>query len=510
MNILFITIDQWRADWLGANGSDFIQTPHLDALAKEGVLFSRHYTNSAPCGPSRATLHTGMYPSNHRSIRNGTPLNETLTNIALEARKAGYSPTLFGYTDTSADPRYRAPDDPALRSYEGILPGFDVGVCLSEDGTPWLSYLKEQGYSVNKMGYDIYHPDPSYSLKDGEHVTKAPTVFKSEHSETAWLTQRALEYMTFDRQDKFFCHLSYLRPHPPFIASPDYHLMYRPSDMKDPIDFGDADKVAQTHPFLQSSLNSIRQGTFYMTGTGLTKDLEKADVQQIRATYSALVSEVDNNIGALLFELKETGKYDDTLIVVTADHGEQLGDHHLFGKLGFYDQSFHIPLIIKPPASWNGIRGHSVQAFTESVDVTPTILDLIGLPIPAQCDGRSLSSWLKGEIPDKWRDAVHWLYDFRDLEKAAIETELGLSHEECSLLVYRDESFKYVHFAALPPLLFDLQNDPDELHNLAEEPDYQAVVLIYAQKLLSWRMSNEYGALDKYLLTKNGLITPTL
>lgn len=508
MNVLFITIDQWRADWLGANGNDFIKTPNLDELAGEGVLFQNHYTCSAPCGPSRATLHTGMYPSNHRSVQNGTPLNETLTNIALEARKGGYHPVLFGYTDTTADPRGKDLNDPVFSSYEGVLPGFDRRAVLDEHSAHWLADLQSKGYEVREAGYDIYHPDPDFELPEGRHITHAPSVIKAEDSETSWLTGKVLEYINTSFDDKFFCHASFLRPHPPFISPPEYHDLYAPDEMKKPVNFGDPDTVSDSHPILKFAHNYIQQSTFYMPGKGLVKDLTEEEVLQVRATYSALVTEVDANVGRIIQNLKDSGKFDETLIVVTSDHGEQLGDHHLFGKVGFYDQSFHIPLIIKPPKSMKAIVGQSVDVFTESVDITPTILDVLSLAVPSQCDGRSLVPWLKGEAPEKWRDAVHWLFDFRDIATSGPEQVFGLSHDECSLLVYRDENFKYVHFAAMPPLLFDMKNDPDEIHNLAEEPDYQAIVLDYAQKMLSWRMSNEYGALDKYLATPNGMISP--
>ncbi|MEH6404337.1 MAG: alkaline phosphatase family protein [Sneathiella sp.] len=509
MNVLFITIDQWRADWLGANGNDYIKTPNIDALAGDAVLFRKHFSCSAPCGPSRATLLTGMYPSNHRSIKNGTPLDQSLTNVALEVRKLGYTPTLFGYTDTTTDPRGKNLNDPVFSTYEGVMEGFKVEVQLSTESGPWLSDLKAKGYEVNKPGYDIYYPDPDYKLPEGRHITYAPSCFKAEDSETAWLTNQVRDYIRMQDGDKFFCHLTYLRPHPPFISPPEYHDLYKPEDMKKPVHFGDVSAVGDTHPFMEPVLSFIQQNDFFMTGEGAMKDLSEEEVLQIRATYSALVTEVDDNVGRLVDYLKESGLYDETLIVVTSDHGEQLGDHHLFGKLGFYDQSFHIPLIIKPPKSWNGETGNKIDAFTESVDITPTILDILGADIPQQCDGRTLAPWLKGEAPAKWRDAVHWLFDFRDPELSLPEQVFGLDTEECSLLVHRDEQFKYVHFAAMPSLLFDLKNDPDETRNLAEEPDYQAVVLDYAQKLLSWRMCNEYGALDNYLATPKGMIVPS-
>ena len=127
-NVLFIVIDQWRADALGAAGNRLLKTLHLDRLAADGVLFRRHFAQASPCGPSRAALLTGTYQHNNGVMRNGTPLARRFTNLALEARRAGYDPALFGYTDTAPDPTGLDPADPALRSYEGVMPGCTVMV----------------------------------------------------------------------------------------------------------------------------------------------------------------------------------------------------------------------------------------------------------------------------------------------------------------------------------------------------------------------------------------------
>ncbi len=123
-NVLFITVDQWRGDCLSCMGHPVVETPNIDALAAGGVLFANHWANAAPCGPSRACLYTGMYMQNHRSVANGTPLDARFTNIALEAKRAGYDPVLFGYTDTSVDPRTVPAGDQRTFTYEGVLPGF--------------------------------------------------------------------------------------------------------------------------------------------------------------------------------------------------------------------------------------------------------------------------------------------------------------------------------------------------------------------------------------------------
>src|SRR5215831_5009485 len=148
-NVLFVTVDQWRGECLSWLDHPVVRTPNLDRVAARGVTFRNHFAQAAPCGPSRASLYTGMYLMNHRSATNGTPLDARHTNVALEARKLGYRPALFGYTDTSIDPRTVPADDERLRHYEGVLPGFDP-VCHLPEGDPdlWLAYLVEQGYDL--------------------------------------------------------------------------------------------------------------------------------------------------------------------------------------------------------------------------------------------------------------------------------------------------------------------------------------------------------------------------
>ncbi|MDH5556816.1 MAG: DUF4976 domain-containing protein, partial [Alphaproteobacteria bacterium] len=171
------------------------------------------------------------------------------------------------------------------------------------------------------------------------------------------------------------------------------------------------------------------------------------------------------------------------------------------GKENYFDESFHIPLILRDPRQTNG-HGRKVEAFTETIDVMPTILSWIGQPTPRQCDGHSLAPWLAGETPAGWRDAVHWEYDFRDLINQTGEQAMGLVSDECHLSVIRDKKYKYVHFAAQPPLFFDLEHDPDQLVNRAEDPDYAPLVLRYAQKMLSWRMQHDERTLTHMHISK--------
>jgi arylsulfatase A-like enzyme len=186
-----------------------------------------------------------------------------------------------------------------------------------------------------------------------------------------------------------------------------------------------------------------------------------------------------------------------------------MGDHWLTSKLGYFDQSYHIPLIIRDPrANADASRGKQIDAFTENVDIMPTMLDWLGQDIPSQCDGHSLLPILQsGVAPNSWRKQVHWEYDFRSVEDDSVERYLGLTAHQCSLSVIRDKRYKYVHFTALPPLFFDLQEDPGEFINLAEKADYQSLVLEYAQKMLSWRMNYTDRGLTETFLSDNGPVT---
>jgi arylsulfatase A-like enzyme len=182
-----------------------------------------------------------------------------------------------------------------------------------------------------------------------------------------------------------------------------------------------------------------------------------------------------------------------------------MGDHFLLGKGGFFDQSFHIPLIVRDPRR---IRqaGKRVDRFTEAIDVMPTLLDLLGQAPPAHLDGRSLAPFLDGRPPRDWREAAHWEFDFRSIGKGSAERHFGLASRQCNLAVVRTEKFKYVHFGGgLPPLLYDLQADRDELRNLAEDRAFLAVRLEFAERLLAWRAAHLDQSLALSELTERGV-----
>ena len=488
-NVLLITADQWRADSLGCAGHPVVKTPNIDRLAQEGVRFARHYAQAAPCSPARACLYTGLYQMTNRVVMNGTPLDKRHLTIAEAARSLGYDPTLFGYTDIGVDPRTTSPADPWLKTYEGILPGMSVRVHLPEYPGQWLSWLASRGHTIAGDWPEIYLPNDGVPAYWGK-----PPKFSAEETQTAYLVTEFGKWLS-EQRAPWFAHLSFLSPHPPFVVPEPYATMYSPDARPDFNRRAKGASGALHHPYLAFADERQKAG------------LSEQDERQMRATYWGMVSEVDAQIGRVRGMLEAAGAWDDTIIVLTSDHGEQLGDHHLWGKLGFYDQSYHIPLIIRAPSSVGEIVGGAVVSdFTESIDIFPTILDLIGADVPDHLDGMSLKPYVIGESAPLTRAEAHFEYDFRDVVSGKAQAELGLDMDACSLASLRDAAFKYVHFAGLPPVLFDLTVDPHELVNVADDPAYRDTRLACAERLLGWRARHLDRTMTGLALTDTGVV----
>lgn len=500
LNVLFITLDQWRADCLSILAHPCLRTPHIDALAADGVLFKNHFSVAAPCGPARASLLTGLYPHNHRSVRNGIPLDRRHTNIALEMEKLGYQPLLFGFTDTTLDPRTLGADDPRIGKFDSVLPGFGIGLDMPGDAWPWLRWLAQRGYRIPAAPRDMWLPANGPRAR----IDDAPTLYSAEESESAFLTDAVVSHIRQPHAKPWFMHVSYFRPHSPYIAPSPYNKFYDAGSTAAPRKAASIDVEGAQHPWLRQQIARQMLGPAPVQDRLPMAELDQAAIAQLRANYYGSISECDAMIGRLVEALKQEGVFDKTLIVLTSDHGDMLGDHWLWGAEGYFDEAFQVPLIIRDPrlAKHCGV----VDAFTESIDIVPTILDAVGGKLPPQLDGRSLRPFLNGGTPSNWRDAVHWEFDFRDTTTRAVQHALGLPTEQCSLAVIRNHRYKYVHFSGLPALFFDLERDPGQFEDRAGDPAYADRLYRYAQQMLSWRMANEDRTLTGYFAGSERLL----
>ncbi len=466
MNVLFITLDQFRGDSYGAAGHPLVTTPTLDRLAGEGVRLARHYSQAAPCAPGRAALYTGTYQMNNRVVANGTPLRRGTPSLATVARRAGYDPTLFGYTDQGLDPHAAVgPEDPRLNDYDGVLPGLSVGLYLPESQAGWVQHLRSLGYDVPSGWAPALRGEPDRP---------------AEHSLAAFLTDRFLEWL--DHQESgWFAHLSYLRPHPPYAAAGRFSSLYDPADVPDAIEPAERGR----HPIHDVAL----------TLPGAAAPTTPDGVRALRAQYYGMVSEVDSQLARVVAAVEERGEWADTLVVVTADHGDQLGDHGLIEKLGYFPQSYHILGLWRDPRTPE-LAGTVTERFTENVDLLPSLAVALGGPPPPECDGRPLQDlWADPDGP--WRAVAHYEWDYR---RYAIGTSgwtpTDRSTARQNLAVSVGEDLAYVQFGDGSWLCFDLAADPT-WRTLTTEADR---VLPLAQEMLVWRQEHLDRELTEMLL----------
>lgn len=474
-NVLVVTLDQFRSDCLSAAGHPVVRTPNLDALAASGVRFARHYSQAAPCGPGRASLYTGTYQMNHRVVGNGTPLDHRFDNIALLARRAGYQPALFGYTDQAIDPRIAdGPDDPRLSTYCGVLPGFDPVLHVPDDHGPWVDWLAGLGYDTS--------PGPTGLLETEDQRSE-------EHSVGAFVTDHAIEWIGQQAVAgrPWFAHVSHLRPHPPYVAPGEWATAYDPANAGTPI--APADDLPSFH---RSVLSQDQPSA----------PTDPDELARMRAQYFGMVGHIDRQTGRLLDAIRDLGARERTLVVVTSDHGEMLGDHGLKEKLGYWEQSYAIPCIVRDPHH-SAAHGTVVDRFTENVDLMPTIADAIGEPLPAQCDGYPLTPFLRGEEPPTWRTTTHWEYDWRSILIPTLPHEWPWDRrlERQHLTVHRTETHAYVQFGNGSWLCFDLAADPT-WRTTVDDP---ATVLPLAQGMLVWRSRHAERTLTGLVLEDGGV-----
>ncbi|NVO58597.1 sulfatase-like hydrolase/transferase [Rhodobacteraceae bacterium B1Z28] len=491
-NVLLVIADQWRGDSIACWGHPDVKTPHLDAFAAEAMSFQRHHAQAAPCGPSRASLLTGLYLMNHRQVSNETPLPASIPTLAHLVSDSGRSPVLFGYTDTPNDPDKRTQLQP------WVCPGFETrtGFFYHDGFGAWRDWLQENGVEI-ELGDD---PESIFLPKGGYDpaAPDAPCQYPAEFSDTAFMFGAARDYISEMGDQPWFVNLNCLRPHPPMVAPEPYNQLLDPANLSIPARHQSPTQVADSHPFLAASLSAYGAKRYFR------HDLAPDEVTDIhdrtmRAAYYGNMAEVDDKFGALIAELKANGQYDDTLIIFTSDHADQLGDNWIYGRRGPFPGLFHVPLMIRDPRHPVS-HGTQSSEFTETIDVLPTIADAIGQPTP-QCDGHSLSGFLQGNPPANWREHTVWEADFRELR-----LNLDLAHllpeqvDDCCFSALMSRDWLYIHFPAQPALLYDLNADPHCQCNLAEDPVHAADLATCAQALLSHRIKHTPKQLSDYWL----------
>ena len=452
-NLLYIHSDQHAQRVLDCYGDPLLGETNLGRLAAGGTVFDNVYCDSPICVPSRMSMLTGLRPYETGVWTNEQQLDSAFPTLAHSLGAAGYLPVLIG--------RMHANGPDQLHGYTRRLvgdhgpnqiggPSVDRGGLEGTAGPHRISLVKS---GPGQSAYQLHDED----------------VYREAKS---FLTDACRELQTGRRQIPFNLSVGFMLPHPPYVATREDFDRFAGS-MTLPRKRVPMEDVQ--HPFLR----------WWRTDTEI-QDVPDEEVLRARAAYWGLVWRMDQWIGDLIQVLKDHDQFDNTLIIYTSDHGDMLGEHSLWWKHVFYEESVKVPLIM----SWPGRipANQRCERVMSGIDVTATLLDLMGAPPLPESSGRSVLPELLNPGSANWQDVAFSEYSSR----------LFAPDEGCYQRMIRDGDFKLVYHAGLPSQLFNLADDPDELTDLGQDPAYRDVRQRLEEAVLDgWDPAAISDALDR-------------
>ncbi|MGN8646162.1 sulfatase family protein [Gracilibacillus sp. HCP3S3_G5_1] len=451
-NILMITLDQWRFDWIGHINKVPVETPIMDSLIKRGTYFSQVVCNGSTCVPSRAAIYSGVYPHRLGVLTNEDTYPLTQPTFFQELRKNGYYVGGFGkleFQKPAAD--YGEHGDSPINYHLGCTHPFEV------EGK--MTSAKENG--LRCIGPYQYYLDNIGKLSD--HIKE----YEERNNKPVWYTKcsphdpaNTLDQFIFNKAEAFiksrskdrpwFCGVNFVSPHDPWDATEEWFNVYK--DHSFPCSISSPLSMKKKPLWVQKLQETYSEG------------LTSENLEHVKRHYAGMISHMDHLIGKLVDTLVEYHFDQNTIIIITSDHGEMLGDHGLFRKQVMYEGSVRVPLVIVDPRHDQVAK---VEELTELVDLFPTILAFANITISQTIDGKSLVPLL---------------------------TNKNASHKEEQLSVWqntemiRTKQYKYIRNFNDQDELYDLVRDPEEIHNIID--DEPQVMKQMKKKLLKLKENN--------------------
>ena len=480
--------DQLRWDYLSCNGHPSLQTPNIDNLARRGVNFKNAFVQSPMCGPSRACFYTGRTIFSNGVTWNRVPLPIGELTIDDYLKPKGIRTAVVGKTHMEADVEgmHRL----------GLNKGTEIGMIISEPGFepyekddglhPTPGYLhKNEALNYNKwlngLGYEGANPWNDYANsaegENGELLSgwslrnsSLPARIKEEHSETPYMTMRAKEFIKETGDNPWCLHLSFIKPHWPYMAPAPYHDMYGKESFI----------PVSRSTFERENPNPVYK-MFMEEQVGLTFS-QQGTRETVLPGYMGLIKQIDDHLGDLFKFLEKEGKMDETMIVFTSDHGDYLGDHWMGEKELFHDVSVKIPLVIfDPRKEADQSRGMECNELVEAIDLLPTFIEANDLKIPnSRLEGKSLMPIINSKQQKPLRDHVFSEFDYGIYP---VREKLNVEINDAKIFMIRDKNWKFVYFKGFDPQLFDLQNDPEEFFDLGKSKEHKIIVESMKEKL---------------------------
>lgn len=429
-NIVYILCDDHRFDALGMMGHPFLETPHLDQMASNGVQFTKAFVTNSLCSPSRASILTGLYPHNHGVGDNYNPVDKSLKFFPEYLQAAGYETAFIG--------KWHMGDDDSPQR------GFDH----------WCAFRGQGTYYPDGHGTTRVVPQTRY---DGFNINGKR---EPQHGYiTDELTDYALDWLkTRKRTEKpFFLYLSHKAVHSDFVGRDGERGKYDDKPWQPPITFANTPENRKGKPRWVTDQRNSRHGTDF------GYNLDTFDVEVYHKRYCEALTAVDDNLGRLIAYLKTAGIHDNTVVVYMGDNGFQFGEHGLIDKRVAYEPSIRVPLLVQYPQKLK--PGTKIGKVVANIDVGPTFLEIAGLETPDHMDGASFWPLALGQsIP--WRDVLlyeyYWEWNYPQTP---------------TIFAVRGQRYKYIraHGVWDTDELYDLQADPDERYNLIRSPQHDGI-----------------------------------
>ena len=425
-NVIFILTDDHRYDAMGfLKGQKWLQTPHMDAMARDGVHFKNAFVTTALCSPSRATILTGVYAHRHKIVDNNTPIPPGTTFFPQYLQKAGYKTGFFGKWHMG-----NVSDDPQ--------PGFDR----------WVSFLGQGTYLPSKNGLNV----------DGKRVPQKGYI-------TDELTGYALDWLKQLRRDQpYFLYLSHKAVHSEFIPAERHKGHYAKEVFEYPATMAASGPMARGRPMWVQNQRNSWHGVDFPYHSDL-------DIAEYYKRYAETLLAVDESLGRVMEALRERGELDSTLVIYMGDNGFAFGEHGLIDKRTAYEESMRVPMLVRCPELFG--RGKTVEAMVANLDIMPTVLDAAGLTPPPGLDGASLLPLVRGDASGWRKELLYEYYWERNFPQTP------------TIHALRTGRYKYIRVHGLWDIdeLYDLQSDPLESNNLIFSKEHAPVVRSMNQRL---------------------------
>jgi arylsulfatase len=470
-NVLFIMTDQQRWDCVAANGNKLIKTPNLDRLAARGANFTHAFVSSPVCVPSRISFFTGRYAHSHRNRVNYTPLDRSEVLMQARLKEAGYQTAAIGKL------HYTPPTPDVARHTGWDLVELHDSASFTDQ---WSDYVKWR--QDNDPKKDLNYRAIAKNIAPGKNPFRA--ALDAECTDTAWTGLRARHWLgeLARGSDPFFLHVSFWKPHSPYEVAAPYDGMYDSVEIPIP-ETARGDSVQNLPPPLRTL--ALRDGTL---------KLNRERMQWAYRSYYGTITHVDHEIGLLLDALEASGAASNTIIVFSSDHGDQLFEHGITGKNCFFEPSVRVPFMVSLPGR---IKPARYDQLIETVDLLPTLFELIELPEPREVQGRSFAP----HIADRGRsyqphDAVFSeniipeviTSGKLDMPFRKGEGVAGTRHPDAKMI--RTARWKYCYYPDGYAELYDIQADPNERMNLAGRAETRDVEFDLRTRLLNWLINS--------------------